>query len=375
MAFTLNKTKQTISGMVNFQSFALPYDEVLFKELTKLEDLHYYATSFEELTTIEKKAMSLINDSISDPTVAKEYSDISKNLSYSNGKYYLIGRRGVISKIPIPQPLVDKIIDAYLEGLSVEPYVKCWTLFLKNPNFSIEKAELFANYLNAKFFDKVMYDELIEEGYAETKAKELATYDEVCITKSGLLSTYKYVSYRSEDQKSYEDAVRHYAEQPTVHAEDCIFYPPVMGKSGDPVLVNGELRHNVTVGDIHELQSWDQVNCNDYTSCVKGLHLGSQTYIQCYGGSTKFLLNCLVSPSDIGAIVHSSVATADKGALRVLRYYVISVNIAANRNRYHESTLLDKIDEVWEEERTKAIHETNLKIKQFEEIKLNLESI
>lgn len=373
MAFTLNKTKQTISGMVDFQSFSVPFNEDLFQTLSELEDDHYNASSYDETVRIEKKAINLINTYVDQVPQTKEYSDLSSNLYVSDGKYYLIGRKGIVSKIAIPQPLVDKMISAYLEGLSVEPYVKCWTLFLKNPNFSIKKAELFANYLTAKFFDQEMYNDLVTEGYTETKARELATYDEVAITRSGLLSTYKYVSYGG--QKDHEQLHNHYNENPTVQAEDCIFYPPIMGTSGDPVLVNGELRHNVTVGDIHELQSWEQVNCNDYTSCVKGLHLGSQTYIQGYGGRTRFLLNCLVSPSDIGAIVHNSVASADKGALRVLRYYPISVNTAPNKNRYHESTLLDKIDEVWEEERTRAIEETNLKIKQFEEIKLNLESI
>lgn len=370
MSFTLNKTKDNINGIIMFQPYNIPFDKTIFDTLSALEDMHYNAKTAEEADEVMAEAITVINE-YSASLRANETpkpSTISDKLFEKDGNFYLVGKGGVVSKIPIPKALVDKIISAFQEGISVEPYIKCWTLFLKNPNFTLAKAELFASYLTAKYEDKEMYALLIEQGYGEDTAKSMSTYNEVSITRSGLISTYKYVNLV---EGLFDLAVTHFNETPSIHAENFKFLPPVMGTSGDPILVNGALTHNVTIGALHELQSWDQVNCDDRTSCVKGLHVGSQTYIRCYGGRTSFLINCLVSPSDIGAFVQCR-GTADEGALRVLRYYPVSVNIAPNKNRYHESVLLDKVEEVWEEERTAAIEATNAKIKELQDIQLQL---
>lgn len=370
MSFTLNKTNNNINGIIMFQPYSIPFNQTIYDELLILEEMHYEAATAVEADAILSEAIAKINNYTASltVTVANHVTPISDKLAEVDGKFYLIGKGSVVSKIAIPQPLVDKMISAYQEGLTVDPYIKCWTLFLKNPNFTLAKAELFAKYLTAKFVDVELFEKLVEEGYSEDKAKELSTYNEVSITRSGLISTYKYVELV---EGVFDLATEAFDANPTLHAENFKFLPPVMGTRYDPVLVNGELTHNIRIGTLHELQSWDQVDCNDNSSCVKGLHVGSQTYIRCFGGRTCFLINCLVSPSDIGAIVQAR-NTGDEGALRVLRYYTISVNIAPNKNRYHESVLLDKVEEVWEEERTKAIEETNKRIKELKDIQLQL---
>src|SRR5690606_2964694 len=110
-----------------------------------------------------------------------------------NGKVYLKSPSGIISSIEVPSVLVERIYQAYDQGLPIEPFVKAWTLFLRNPNFTLQKADHFANYLTAFYVDNDQYNKLLEEGYSTETAKELSTYSEVSITRSGLLSTYKYV--------------------------------------------------------------------------------------------------------------------------------------------------------------------------------------
>lgn len=367
MSFSLNKTKTTISGSVNFKNYSFDYDESTYKLLRDYEDQIYNAETAEDekqlLTDVEELIVALIDDN-------KKNAEIDKRLVFNDGKYYLKAPNGAISLQEIPNSLVELLVSARQEGLDIDPYIKCWTLFLQNPNFTPAKAELFGNYLAAKFVDTDVYAKLIEEGYSEDRAKALSTYNEVSISRSGLLLTYKYVDLV---EGSYEDALNAFGDAPTRHAEDFKFLPPVMRTNGDKVLVLGELTHNVRVGAIHELPGWGYVNCNDHQSCVKGLHLGSQTYIRCFGGRTSFLLNCLASPSDIGAIVQGY--GEDQGALRMLRYYPVSVNIAPNKGRYHESTLLDKCEADWSELRQKVIDDTNEKIMELNKLKNFVKSI
>lgn len=366
MNLTVNKTKEKISGMVGFNAYAIPFDATVYQTLLEIEEDIYTASTPSDVQVL----IEVANEVIAAATVKRHVNSyISENVKFVDGLYYLIAPNGVVSVVPIPEELVERMISAKHEDLTVEPYLKAWTWFLRNEQFSLAKAKLFGRYINAKYSDKKIYNELIAQGYTEAKAKEFSTYDEVSITKSGLLSTYKYVDYQGSN---HEKAVDRYEETPTSHAEDCIFLPPVMGRSGELVLVDGVPQHEVVIGRIHELPSWNSVNCNDSQSCVKGLHVGSQTYINGYGGRTSFLLNCLVSPSDIGAFVQGH--GADSGALRVLRYFPVSVNTAPNKGRYHESTLLDKVESEWQKERQRAIDDTNAKIAKLLGIQTQLKS-
>jgi hypothetical protein len=212
---------------------------------------------------------------------------------------------------------------------------------------------------------------LVEEGYSDEKATELATFNDVSITKNGLLSTYKYarIKYKKFDKTSGDDVDRYdvtYDEEtgeakvnlPT-EAEDYYLIPPVMGESHDAFSCGADLGHKIQVGNIHALPTWDQVNCRDEHSCVPGLHLGGLRYIQGYGGSGNLLLNCFVNPMHIGAFTN---ATGDS-AIRVKEYFVHSAQFAPNRGLYHESAYLDHTNAQWEEMRSEAIAESEAKIK------------
>lgn len=373
MTITVNKINNTvINGTIGSKRYSIPYDEDIYNRLLNLEDKMYVATTVEEMLQLVATAEEIVDQvSYKQKAISALNTGITALHQAEDGQVYLKSPSGVISSVPIPKVLVDHIQKAYDEGLPIDPFIKAWILFLRNPNFSLKKAELFAQYLTAKFLDQELYDEMIQQGYSEETAKEAATYNEVSITRSGLLNTYKYVQFVSKGA-SFENLESQLQEEETLaNAEDYKFIPPVMGTGGDKLFVNGTLTHDIKVGAIHELPDWSYVNCDDNTSCVKGAHLGSQTYIRGYGGRTRFLMNCFVSPNDIGAFVQSR-GTADEGALRVRRYFVHSVNVAPNKSIYHESTLMDKVEEDWLKEKEEAIAETNAMIARLEKAKQEL---
>lgn len=355
MNFSINRNSDRISGTINSEKYNIPYSKEVWNNLHEFQEYLNEVNDYDTFEDMVKDIKEYIyGQNHETALIANE-----KGIFFAKDGQAYLKSGDLISNTPIPATLVSKIVQAMQEDTPIEPFLKAWTRFLRNPNFTEDKARLFGEYLTAKFVDEEEKQKFIELGYSEEKAKELSTYNEVSITKAGLIQTYKYVNYAGSD---------------TVHpenAEDLAFLPPIMGDRGDPLLVNNELTHYVRVGHIHELPSWDQVNCNDYESCVKGAHVGTQTYIQGYGGKTSFLMNCFVSPSDIGAFVTHK-GTADEGALRVKRYYTHSINITPNKNIYHESTFLDKLDEEWEEERALAIKEANDRIQELNDVKKEL---
>ena len=122
-----------------------------------------------------------------------------------------------------------------------------------------------------------------EEGLSYEIAIQRATFRDVSLCKSGLISTYKYsqIKYHKFDTDNGEKVDRYevvYDEETgtaTVKlpewAEDYYLIPGVVGESYDPVTIDGtEVSHRIKVGSRHELL-WNQVDCNDSRSCVKGL--------------------------------------------------------------------------------------------------------
>jgi len=93
--------------------------------------------------------------------------------------------------------------------------------------------------------------------------------------------------------------------------------------------------HHIRVGCLHYLPSWDQVDCNDNHSCVKGLHCGGLNYIQGYQSEGTVTHNIFIDPSDIGAIIGTGYG--NDGAMRVRRYFVHSSFAGVNKNIYHSS--------------------------------------
>jgi hypothetical protein len=189
------------------------------------------------------------------------------------------------------------ILESVEKGIDSTPIVKAWIRFLRNPNFTEQKAELFAEYVTAVIIDRDMVQKLVdEEGFSETQAIKRSLYNDVSITEEGLIVAKKYARLLNEGYEmdketnkvkkvpmygKTEDKVDRVTGEVTKgeflkpeFAEEMYFEPPVQGTRGD-AFSSGETKgHIIRVGEIHALDDWNQVNTNDNQSCVKGLHVG-----------------------------------------------------------------------------------------------------
>lgn len=369
MLLSVNKVGKTISGVVNKDKYSVPFTVETFEALQALE------ARFESATTIES-AEAICTEALKYTTRSTQsvLEEKAPNIKYdANSKKFYLQQNGVVSSQAIPQVLADTMVKMFEDGVTIEPLIRAWVLFLRNPNYSPQKAELFAKFITTTVVDDKEYDKLIEEGYAKDKAVELATYNDVSISKNGLVLTNKYATikdykYDQEGKQVLRDGTTKLVDEETGAttierpqiAEDVYLIPPMMGETGDKVIVAGKQTHRISVGNIHSLPDWSYVNCSDYSFAVKGLHLGGLTYIKSYGGHNRVLLDCLVSPDKIGAFDNSGT-----GAIRVLEYFVRGANFAPNKGIYNESNYAAKIEADWAITRAEAI-------KNSEEIIANL---
>lgn len=346
MTITINKINDIVTGVIGKSVFSIEYNQEIFASLQRLENEFENATSMAHAKDLVEQANTLINgNKIESKAKIEDYTENLYHNEETNQLFLKVG--GSISNQPIPSNLADLILEQISKNNSITPLVRAWTLFLRNPKFTPSKAQLFANYILHTSIDEEQKAELIEKGYSEEKAIELSTYNDVCITKNGLLLTYKY----GQEIKSGE------------FAEDYRFLPPVMGTTGDKLLVNGELTHEIHVGQIHSLPNWSYVNCNDDSSCVKGAHAGGRDYIRGYGGEDKKLLELFISPDKIGAINGS--------VIRVLEYFVRGTNFTENRNLFHQSNYAEKIESDWLNTAIDAIESSDKIIAKLEAVKLS----
>jgi hypothetical protein len=85
--------------------------------------------------------------------------------------------------------------------------------------------------------------------------------------------------------------------------------------------------------------------------------------VKSFGGKTSYLVDCLVSPEDIGAVCHVNRLHNDNiegdGAIRCKRYMVVGAHFAVSRGMYHPSSYAKMLDTEWEEIKSKVISELN----------------
>ena len=287
----VNRIGDTISGSVNSKQFGVTYSDEKYKLMKELEERANTVEQMDELQAIVAEFIPLTKESYKELVeAATPYLHVNK----ATNKYYL-KYNDVVSKKDIPQALVDKILISVEKGIDITPLIKCWVRFLRNPNFTDLKAKKFAEYITAPYLNKDMAAKLMREsGVSQELADQLATTNQVAITIEGLLVGYKAskeiltrydlnegqeVVTKSRYTKSVDPdtGAITYAEPEFV--EDRLFEPAVVGQSHDAFncVHNGVDKpgHHIRVGCLHYLPSWDQVDCNDNHSCVKGLHCGS----------------------------------------------------------------------------------------------------
>ena len=297
---TINVIDDKICGSYGDKPFTVDYSKELYDQMQVLADQANTAETMEDyrvaLGAFEGLTIVDYTKTIQDKC---EHIHVNK----TTGEFFL-QYNGVVSSIPMPEALVERIYESMDKGLDFMPLVKMWTRWLRNPvlrtkmkkGWGKEFCERFFNYINLKYIHPKLKKELMEEkGLSEEVAERRATMYQMKITKEGLLNGYKVstevmIKFKEGDDGEVVEVPRYKrtfnvdtgeieSEGLPEHIEDRLFEPAIMGKSGDAFFcegTNGYAKpcHFIRVGCTHRLPSWDDVNTNDRRSCVKGLHFG-----------------------------------------------------------------------------------------------------
>lgn len=366
MYININVSDDLISGSYGKDQFVVRFTKERYDKMIELQQKANAVKQYSDLKGIFEEFMPLTEESFKDLVETRcpyiVVNDITKEFFLTND--------GVVSSIPIPQQLVDRIIESAEKGVDFMPLVKLWMRWLRNPVLRSKKgkardefSEMFATYISTDFVNKQKASKLMEEqGLSEEVARRFASVKDVSITQEGLLNTYKaaqeITTKYALDEEGNTIVVDRYPKEidpdtgviitkiPDT-AEERLFEPPIMHQRGDAFFCKGangypDVCHFLKVGCEIALPDWSFVDCDSSHSCVKGLHVGGLTYIAGYQGTGTETFNCFVSPEHIGAFDHSG-----NGAIRCLKYFVHSAIDCICGNLYHSSTYAAKTDEEW----------------------------
>ena len=370
---SINVIDDKISGSYGDTPFCVDFDEKVYTQMQELAEMANKAETVEDYERILRSFAPLAK---MDYTKTVESQCEFIHINKGTGEFFL-KHNGVVSSIPMPKALVDRIFESIDKGISFDPLVKMWTRWLRNPilrkktvrGFGMDFSTRFFNFINMQYVHPKLKQELMEEhGLSEEAADKRASMYQMKITNEGLLNGYKvskeildkYNTETGEIEPRYKrtfnpDTGEIDSDGLPENVEDRLFKPSVMGNGGDafycegPNGYGGTPQHFIKVGCTHRLASWDQVNTNDTRSCVKGLHVGGLKYISWYSGEIH---NVFIDPMHIGAVPDD-----EDGAIRCLQYFVHSSLAGVNGSIYHSSTYAAQTDEEWDKMRAEAVQE------------------
>jgi len=369
---TINVIDDKICGSYGDKPFTVDYSKELYDQMTILANQAADVSTMDEYNAILSSFAPLtVVDYTKTIETQCEYIHVNKG----TGEFFL-KHNGVVSSIPMPQALVDRIFDSIDKELDFLPLVKMWTRWLRNPilrrkmkqGWGQNFCERFFNFVNMQYVHPKHKEDLMENhGLSEEAAEKRAIMYQMKITHEGLLNGYKvsreilhkFNSETGEQENRYKrtfnvDTGEIEGEGLPEHVEDRLFEPSMMGSSGDAFYCEGpngyaNPGHFIKVGCTHRLDDWSKVNVNDTISCVKGLHVGGLIYINCYSGEIH---NIFVDPMHIGAVPDDT-----DGAIRCKQYFVHSSLVGVNGSIYHSSSYAAMTDAEWDDMRAKAVEE------------------
>jgi hypothetical protein len=384
MMITVNRVNDFITGTCKGKSYSVPYNDEKFALMKGLVDEAAKATLMADLLTTISQFEPFTKDSYK---VTVEHKTPYLHVNVSTGEFFL-HKDGELSKHAIPGAFVQRIIRAVETNNDLDPTIKSLVRFMRNPNYSAVKCIRFANYLNQTHVDAELMQRLITDGVSDAMARERSTLFQTSLTAEGLLNTYKVsteITKKYVKDETEDDAVKHVnkydfeVDEVTglktykipEFVEDRVFQPAIMGTRGDAFYCGEKEGHIIKVGEVHWLDNWDKVDCNDGYSGQKGLHVGNLDYIRNFQNAGTVTHNIFIDPMDIGAITDDG-----SGALRVLRYFVHSSFAGINRGYYHSSRyaaitdaayakMVEEAIEAANAESQKAIDEAVGKVKQI----------
>jgi len=368
---SINVIDDKISGSYGDTPFCIDFDEKVYAQMQELANMANKAETVEEY---ERSLRSFAPLAVMDYTKTVESQCEFIHINKGTGEFFL-KHNGVVSSIPMPKALVDRIFESIDKGVSFDPLVKMWTRWLRNTilrrktekGFGMDFSTRFFNFVNMQYVHPKLKEELMEEhGLSEEAARKRATMYQMKITNEGLLNGYKvsteildkYNAETGEIEPRYKrtfnpDTGEIDSDGLPENVEDRLFQPSVMGNGGKafycegPNGYGGTPQHFIKVGCTHRLASWDDVNTNDTRSCVPGLHVGGLKYISWYSGEIH---NVFIDPMHIGAVPDD-----EDGAIRCLQYFVHSSLAGVNGSMYHSSSYAAQTDAEWDSMRAEAV--------------------
>lgn len=371
MSIIVNLNDDIISGSINAEVFGRTFDQVIYDQMLVIAEAANKADTVKEYKEMVEEFKKLTEEDISGH-LGTFHNDIF--IDRKTGEYFL-KHNGVISSVPMPSTMVERIKTSLDKKIDISPLLKAWIRFLRNPKnvggFYDQSgfAERFFNFIDIKFTNHELVDELMEEkGYSQEVAEKMATTYSMKLTNEGLLAGFKvskeitkrYKLNEKGEKESFDvyqtgaksiDPISGLitTEKVELSNEERVFEPAVYS-GGDDFFCNDKLGYIIKVGATHRLPGWNDVNCNDEQSCVKGLHVGGLDYIRGYQGGNTSTHNVFIDPAHIGAIPDCST-----GAIRCIQYFVCDEFSGVNGSIYHSSKYAAQTDEQWNVEKDEII--------------------
>jgi len=385
---SINVIGEMISGSYGNTPFSRTYEKDIYEQMVKLSDDADQAQTVEEYNKILAEFSLLTTE---DLKTRRHVADIAGDIYISKdsaGRYFMELADGYLLDTPMPESLVERILDSFDTGADTTPLAKLWLRWLRNPILRKKSEEgkgddftkRFFDFIDMKYVHPTLKNELMEEhGLSEELAEKRATMYQVKITKEGLVNAFKvskevltkYDTETGEQVPRYQrtfnpDTGEIDSDGLPEHVEDRLFEPAVWS-SGDKFYCEGANGYDspqyfIKVGCVHRLPSWDMVNTDDERSCVPGLHVGGLRYIAWYTGEIH---NVFVDPMHVGAVPNSV-----DGAIRCLQYFVHSSLVGVNGSMYHSSKYAQLTDEQWDEMKDEIIEKFNERSNKVGEIKM-----
>lgn len=385
---SINVIGDMISGSYGNTPYSRRYEKDIYEQMVELAEQADQAATVEEYNGVLAEFSLLAAEDLNDKSVHSHFAGGTQLWKDPAGRYFIKFDDGIIIDIPLPKSLVDRIFDSLDTGVDIDPLLKLWMRWCRNPILrrknkkgkGEEFTKRFFEFIDMKYVHPTLKKELMEEhGLSEELATERATMYQVKITKEGLVNAFKVSSeiLTKYDAETGEEVPRYKRtfnidtgeienDGKPEFVEDRLFEPAVY-KRGDKFYCEGANGYSnpqyfIKVGCVHRLPSWDCVNTDDNRSCVPGLHVGGLKYIAWYSGEIH---NVFVDPMHVGAVPDS-----EDGAIRCLQYFVHSSLAGVNGSMYHSSTYAALTDEQWEEMKENIIEKFNQRSDKVAEIKM-----
>ena len=126
---TINVIEDKICGNYGEHPFTVDYSKELYDEMQGLADQANSATTIEEYNSIIEAFAKL---TVVDYTKTIETQCPYIHINKGTGEFFL-KHNGVVSSIPMPQALVDRIFESLDKEIDFMPLIKMWTRWLRNP--------------------------------------------------------------------------------------------------------------------------------------------------------------------------------------------------------------------------------------------------